>query len=93
MNPPMANSMQAMEVYSDNLMVAAINENQVLEEMVKIMAKLTETNEVFSETNAGLTHQLTVMQNWKFPSVPTGLSNPNPRGIPHLECGGGPRHP
>ena len=43
------------------------------------MAKVTETNEVLTKTNATLTHQLTVMQNWKCPSGPTGLLTPPPR--------------
>ena len=55
--------MHAMEGYFDNLAAADINEKQVLEEIFKTMAKLTETNEVLSKTNAGLKYQLTVMQN------------------------------
>ena len=69
-----------MEGYFNNLAAASINEKHVLEEMVKTMANLTKTNKVLSKKNSGLTHQLTVMQNCKCPSGPTGLKKPNPRG-------------
>ena len=92
--PPIRpNSMHTMKGYFNNLTAAAMNENQVLEEMDKAMSKITETNEVLNKTNAGLTHQLTVMKNWKCPSGPTGLSNPNPRGGPHHVHGEGTRQP
>ena len=76
--------------YFDNLAAAALNEKQVLEDMVKSMPNLTETNEVLTKTNAALTHQLAVVRNWKYPSGQTGLSNPNPRGGSNPGHGGGP---
>ena len=51
----------------------ATNEKQVLEDMVKIMTQLTETNQILSKTNTGLSHQLTVLQKWK---IPGGLMGP-----------------
>ena len=42
MNPPMGNNLKG---YFDNLEAAANNDKQVLEDLVKSMAKVTETNE------------------------------------------------
>ena len=88
MNPPQGESMQVMEGYFDNLAAAATNEKHVLEEMVKTMAKLTATNEVLTKTNAGLSHQVTVLQNWK----PGGGNNQAPRGAANPGRGGAPRN-
>ena len=69
MNPPAPASLQAMEGYFDNIDAAAINEKQVLEEMVRALANLTKSNEILTKsneiltkTNAALTHQVTVLQ-------------------------------
>ena len=72
MNPMIADLMDALSGYFDNLAAAATNEKNFLEEMVKTMTALNETNQIITKTNAGLSHQLTVLQNWKFPTAPTG---------------------
>ena len=72
MNPLISDSMDALLGYFDNLAAAATNEKNFLEEMVKTMTALNETNQIITKTNAGLSHQLTVLQKWKFPTAPTG---------------------
>ena len=51
-----------LEGYFDNLAAAAMNEKEVLENLVKSMAKVTTANEVLTQSNATLTQQLAVMQ-------------------------------
>ena len=81
MNPPMvADSMHVLEGCFKNLAAATTNEKQVLEDMVKPMTQLTETNQISSKTNAGLSHQLTVLQNWKIPGEPTAQVKPGGGG-------------
>ena len=63
----------AMEGYFDNLAATAITEKQVLEEMMRALANLTESNEILTKTNASLTHQVTVFQKAKQPG---NLRNP-----------------
>ena len=70
MNPPMGT---AMDGYFDNLAATAITEKQVLEEMMRALANLTESNEILTKTNASLTHQVTVFQKAKQPG---NLRNP-----------------
>ena len=52
MNPPMGAN---LEGYFDNLAAAAMNDKQVLEELVKAMSKVTTANEALTQTNATLT--------------------------------------
>ena len=59
MNPPMGAN---LEGYFDNLTAAAMNEKQVLEDLVKSVSKVTTSNEALTQTNAALTHQLAVLQ-------------------------------
>ena len=72
MNPPIGT---AMEVYFDNFAAAAMNEKQVLEEMVRALANLTERNEILTKTNAALTHQVTVLQKANHPGNPRNSRN------------------
>jgi hypothetical protein len=58
MHPPMGT---IMEGYFDNLAAAAINEKDTLEEVVRAIANVTESNEVLTKTNAALAHQVTVL--------------------------------
>ena len=57
-NPPMGAN---LEGYFDNLAAAAMNEKQVLEDLVKSMSKVTASNDVLTKTNVALTHQLAVL--------------------------------
>ena len=59
MNPHMGAN---LEGYFDNLEAAAMNEKQVLEDLVKSMSKVTTANEALTQTNAALAHQLTVLK-------------------------------
>ena len=52
-SPMVGDSMHTMEGYFNNLEAADINEKHFLEEIVKTMTKLTDTNEVLSKTNSG----------------------------------------
>ena len=65
MNPPMGST---MEGYFDKLAAAAMTEKDTLEEMVRAIANLTESNKVITKTNAALTHQVTVLQKTKGPN-------------------------
>ena len=67
-----------LEGYFDNLAAAAMNEKQVLEDLIKSMSKVTVSNEVLTNTNAALTHQLEVLQNMVCGPAPT----------PPSSCGG-----
>ena len=73
-----------MDGYFDNLAATAITEKQVLEEMMRALANLTESNEILTKTNAALTHQVTVLQKAKKPGNPS-----NPRNSAN-GSGGGP---
>ena len=69
MNPHMGAAMEAtMEGYFNNLAQAAMNDQSNLNEMVRSMSNLTESNEVLTKTNAALTHQLGVLQKAKGPN-------------------------
>ena len=59
MNPHMGAN---LEGYFDNLAAAAMNEKEVLENLIKSMVKVATANESLTQTNAALTHQLTVLQ-------------------------------
>ena len=52
MNPHMGAN---LEGYFDNLAAAAMNEKQVLEDLVKSVSKVTASNDVLTKTNAALT--------------------------------------
>jgi hypothetical protein len=65
----------AMEGYFDNLAAAAMNEKHTLEEMVRAIANLTESNEILTKTNAALTHQVKVLQKAKGPNNPRNPHN------------------
>ena len=49
MNPPMRAN---LEGYFDNLAAAAMNEKQVLEDLVKYVSKVTTSNEALTQTKA-----------------------------------------
>ena len=76
-----------VEGYFDNLAAAAMNEKQVLEDLVKSVSKVTTANEALTQTNAALTHQLAVLQtrvcgtaNPPPPRAPTGRGTPRRPG-------------
>jgi hypothetical protein len=73
-----------LEGYFDNLAVAAMNEKEVLEDLVKSMSKVTTANEALTPTNATLTHQLAVLQTRVCGAVtpPPPPHSRAPRGTP-----------
>ena len=86
MNPHMGAN---LEGYFDNLAAAAMNEKQVLEDLVKSMSKVTTANEALTQTNATLTHQLAVLQ-----TRVCGAVTPPPPPQPRAPRGRGtPRQP
>jgi len=67
MNPHMGAN---LEGYFDNLAAAAMNEKEVLENLIKSMAKVATANEALTQSNATLTQQLAVLQTRVCGTVP-----------------------
>ena len=64
-----------MEGYFDNLATASMNEKNTLEEMVRALTTLAESNKILTKTNAALTHQVTMLQKAKGPNNPRNTRN------------------
>ena len=52
-----------------------MNDQSTLDEMVRAMSNLTESNEVLTKTNAALTNQVAVLQKAKGPNNPRNPRN------------------
>ena len=85
MNPHMGAN---LEGYFDNLAAAAMNEKEVLENLIKSMAKVATANEALTQSNATLTQQLAVLQTRVCGTVP-----PPPPPQPQPRAPRGPRRP